>query len=499
MTRGLLALFAVGCVGANFDAAQELATAAEDFPVGTLRVDMYPADDDNHLLPQSFLLAPDAYGDGVSVDHAVAATVSVTAQLLADPYLGWESEEVPASEALYATLRGRRAGLIQAGAASTDDSGWLTLSLPGQQPYEFAIVPADAALAPVGILSSTDVAEGIDLSRVVSPGAPVYGRVTDLDEARVANVPLRMRRADSDVYSATFYADDSGWFLARAEPGYDYVLETIASEPSRGVLVPAVEVPFSVADATGAEVAVNVGDPTTFAFTARVVNATGDVVSGATFRATSRSLDGSEGVYTVQTTNQDTGYLSLDLLAGTYDIEVWPRYADQDLAPVAEVLRISDDVDAGDLRLEGNTTLVGRVLTADGEAVAGATVTAQQRGAGEYSFSTTTDQRGDYELGLPAASYNVVVAPDDAALGALSVRVVDGRDGGELDHSVKLAAGTPVNGSLRLGDATVPYALVEIVDPNTGELLARDLTDADGNYAVRVEVPVPAETDDTGG
>ncbi|MBM4365741.1 MAG: carboxypeptidase regulatory-like domain-containing protein [Deltaproteobacteria bacterium] len=490
-------LLVVGCAGDyNMYDSGNMESLDGGLPEGTLRVDVYPSDDGSGALPQSFLLAPGAYGEGITLSHDLDATVSLSGSLSADSYQGWSASASSASGALSAVVRAERSGLVQSGAAATDEAGAFALPLPGQQPYDLAIVPSDATVAPMLLFPSTDVGAGVDLSQHLGPGAPVYGRVTDAEGNRIASAPLRMRHADSEVYSATFYADDSGWFVARAEPGYDYVIETVASEASRGVFVPAVATEFVVEDAAGAQVDIDVGLLGTFRYDARIVDGNGEVVGGATIRATSRGLEGSAGSYTVETTNLDTGYVYLDLLAGTYQIEVWPAYADQRLAPFSEVVSVNRDVDAGDVALAGSATITGAVETAEGTRVAGATVTATQRAGGKYTFSTTANDRGDYSLDLPAATYDIVINAPAPEAGALATRYVDGRDGGELRHDVTLASGTPVVGVVRLGDAALGLSLVEVVDPNSGSLLARTLTDLDGNYSVRVALP---ERDDDGG
>lgn len=490
-------LLGVGCNG-SYDLYDTGSTVSLDggLPEGTLRVDVYPSDDGSGALPQSFLLAPGAYGEGITASHELDATVSLAGALSADSYQGWSASASSASGALSAVVRAERSGLVQSGAAATDEAGAFALPLPGQQPYDLAIVPSDATVAPLLLFPGTDVGAGLDLSQHLGPGAPIYGRVTDAGGNRIASAPLRMRYADSEVYSATFYADDDGWFVARAEPGYEYVIETVGTEASRGVLVPAVATEFVVEDAAGAQVDIDVGLLETFRYDARIVDGNDEVVSGATIRATSRGLEGSAGSYMVETTNLDTGYVYLDLLAGSYQIEVWPAYADQRLAPFSEVVRVHRDVDVGDIALAGSVTLAGTIETAEGTRVAGATVTATQRLGGQYTFSTTANDRGDYSLDLPAAAYDIVINAPGPEAGALASRYVDGRDGGEIQHDVTLASGTPVAGGVRLGDAALGLSLVEIVDPNSGTLLARTLTDLDGNYSVRVSLP---EGDDGGG
>jgi hypothetical protein len=91
----------------------------------------------------------------------------------------------------------------------------------------------------------------------------------------------------------------------------------------------------------------------------------------------------------------------------------------------------------------------------------------------------------------------MTVAPAAAGQGALTTVRVDLRSG-PVDRAIPLAGGTPVTGVVTLDGAPLPYGLVEIVDPNSGALLGRTLTDSDGRYNVRVEIDDDADAGESG-
>jgi hypothetical protein len=126
----------------------------------------------------------------------------------------------------------------------------------------------------------------------------------------------------------------------------------------------------------------------------------------------------------------------------------------------------------------------GRVENDDATLVANAVVTATQVYGGQYSYSTTTDESGEYRLQLPIGDYSLRITPASANDGALVVEDLDVND--DQNVVTYLPTGTTVNGNVSYQGSAVAFALVEIVDPNTGALLAQAVTNAEGGYSARV-------------
>jgi hypothetical protein len=495
----IAALLIVGC-DAGLDSAggdRESATDAA-FPEGTIRVDVTPPAGDGTLLPQSFLVGPEGYGDGIQVASALAVTVEIHGVLTADVVQGWTPTSVGDGGAVPAVIRATRAGAVQSGAVHTDETGTFSLLMPGRQSYDLAIVPDDAAVAPMVLSPDFDVADGADLTQTMAPMAPVYGRVTDETGERIAGAQLALVDVESGQSSGTFSTDDSGWFVARAEPGRDYDLRSVGGPIAHGLVLPSVASAITVADETGGQFDLNLGPLDLVQLDARFVDAEGNAVEQPTVRVTSEALLGSEGELVREETISSDGTLSLALLAGEYTIEVWPAIDDVSLAPwVRHNVDLSGDVDLGEVALAGVSALSGAVVDEAANALVGATVNAKQVGFGGYTFTASTDDAGRFALDVPATSYDVTVTPATARQGALSTVRLDLRSG-DQDERIELPTGTPVEGLVTSEGVGVPYALVSIVNPNTGALLARTLTDGDGFYSVRVAL-ASVDEDATGG
>ncbi|GDX80177.1 hypothetical protein LBMAG42_19880 [Deltaproteobacteria bacterium] len=490
----LLAALLAGCTGFDFKDAAEGGTPEDPaIAPGTLRIDMRPASDALELLPQSFLLAPGTYED-VQVAHELSASSTIFGTFNAESMQGLGAAAASASGPLDAVIRAGRAGLLQGGAANTDEEGSVSFTVPGNQAYSVEIIPNDASRSPMIVLGNATVDGDLDLSQTVEAGAPVYGRVTDAAGVRLADTELRLRRTDLDVSSATFTTDKNGWFIARVEPGYEYALATVGDGDAVGGPIASVEQVFTVEGADGAEVNLDVGERDSFVLSARAVDAGGDPIPNPHVRATSTSLE--TGSLVLEFEAQSDGKITLELLPGTWTIEVWPSTEQAELTPwvATFTVTVSDDVDdsddIGDITLNPPTRLSGTVTRPNGEGAEGVSVTAREVGFGGYSFNTTTDADGNYTLDVPRSPLRVQAIPAIAASGAYTNQAFDLTEADSTEaFDIPLVTGALLSGVATLNGEPVPFALVEIYDHAEELLLARTLTDADGAYTVRIDLP----------
>ncbi len=470
---------------------------AGEFEPGTLRLDISPPDDELGLLPQSLILAPEDYLDRADpISNELSATVWVEGLLTAEVLQGWATSG-STSGPLAATVSAERASLRQGGAVATDEDGAFSLALPGFQPYALSIIPDDATATPLMAFPNRDVGGGIQIDQAIAPGAPVYGRVTDDTGSRVAGVEMRLVRLDSGVRTSSFESDAQGWFIARAEPGFDYELVVEGTTAAAGGPYPTLQFPFSVEDDNGAEVDVNLGSRDSFNVELTAADADGKRLSNPRARATSEAL--ALGSLQVEFEGQDDGLLNLSLPPGTWTIEVIPsdnpREGDPALTPyVVTGLVVDEDRRLGVVTLEAPTVLSGviRDATADQAPAAGVAVTAVSEGFGGYTFGTVTDADGRYELAVPQGEHRLEVTPGSAELGAYTHEsvVVDGET---QTFDVNLPAGTALTGVLSSEGQTVAFAQVLVYDHVEGVLLARTLSGADGSYAVNIDLPLEDE------
>lgn len=471
-------------------------TAAEDAEPGTLRVDVLPAADGGALLPQSFILPPGTY-EGTVNEHDLHATAAVTGRLTAESMQGFANAASRVGP-LAGVVRASRTGRLQGGAVQTDENGSFVLPLPSGQNYTFEVLPTDATQSPFVYVPAQAVPEaGLTMDELVGLGAPVYGRVTDASGARLAYAPLHLRRLDADVRSATFTTDEDGWYVAHVEPGYEYALVVEGGSDEAGVPFPSVEVPFLVENEDGAQVDLEVGARRKVELSAWFVDGGGERLREPGVRASSQSL--ATGTLVIEQTGDSEGNVLLNLLPGTWTLEVWPtheRQLGQTPWRITDLV-VDDDTERGREALLAPTDVSGTVRDADGSPVPGATVSATELGGGGYIYSTTTDAQGAYELEVPRTQVRLQVVPADESQGATTHEEVDLATAGEAaSRDLMLVAGSILTGRAQLGDEAVPYAVIEVYDQVAGLLLGRTITDGDGNYALRVAIPEPAPIDD---
>ncbi len=484
----------VACGAENDLEADRRATAEDGIAPGTLRVDTRPSADDLALLPQSFLLSPGWY-EGVDVFHELHGTVVVSGTLTAEIMQGFAVAS--GVRPLDGLVRARRDGLLQGGAAQTGADGAFSFSLPGSQPYALELIPADPTMSPLAYFGELLIDQGLQLNSVIAMGAPVYGRVTDAEGNRLAKARLHIRRADVDARSSTFTTDDQGWYLARVEPGYSYVIETEGGTDADARPYPVVAAEFTVENGEGAEVNLDVGvRSVVVTLDADFTDADGAELRTPQVRATSSALE--TGSLVVEKTGDSDGHVVLNMLPGTWTIEVWPAIGQAGLTPwVLRDYVVEADEYLGRLALSSPTTLAGTIFDANGSPLAGTTVTATELGAGGYNYSTTSDSKGAYELAVPRTTLRLQAVPSSPDAGAYAHTAVDLTDAGAHETAdLDLLPGTVLSGVASLDGDPVPFALIDVYDHVQGLLLGTTVTDGDGAYTVRVDVrDVEAATD----
>lgn len=360
----------------------------DDVPPGTLRVDVFPPSTEDALLPQSFGL----YAAGESYPPSawrLAPTAVLDGTLSGRVIRGWSaapSEIVPLPGRLDAVSH---PGFLQAGAARAgvgeDGNSRFEMAVPGNATYALAVVPADATAAAFS-LEVIDVEASANLSRVLEPGAPVYGRATDAAGAGVEGVRMRIALPARDLAdvgaegvvagaeSEEFETGADGWSLARALPGQAYVLEVLTTTLADGRVVPSTTVEFAVADDNGAAVDVGLGALARASVSGLVVDADGEPVQ-ATVRARGRALDEGEGTVDIvhEIDRDDDGAFTVQLAPGTYDIEFVPGSRGATPVRLRDVA-VDGSTTLGRVTLGAGTPLSGLVTDAEGMPVAGAAV-----------------------------------------------------------------------------------------------------------------------------
>ncbi len=479
------------------------------FAEGTLRIDVYPPAGvaEPALLPQSHLVLPGDY----EIDTLnLYRTLSLSGTVTGDVARGWGLAGAPTTEEpLIATLSAAVAASFLGNSTESDAEGRFTLLFPVYPDSTVVtIVPADATLAPFRVVDalalSTD-AESWD--QHLPTGIPVYGRIEGTDDALTsgqAGVALRLSRTTNGtvVRSAPFLTDGNGWFLGRVDQPGDYTLEVVGGANGvDGRVIPDLAVPILVEGEAGVAANVYVGDVGSVGVYGSVVDASGALVPGAEIRFRSRALDAGVGSLMAVAGANDGGNFIIRLLPGIYDVEVVPPYSAG--SPPTPLLReaigvVAGAPDFGALSLGEGGRLEGTVVDPDGAPAADVLVTATSKGTDGYLWSTRTDVAGRFSLAVPQSPLTVALTPQSTLqAGAVTyLEIADPMDLGEI----ALSEGVTVSGLIALEDVAIPYASLDVLDANTGRILAQGVTDSSGIFSLRVVVRTRPETDgsDTG-
>jgi hypothetical protein len=496
---------ATGCSGAGLQEDFALAgdTAPEDFPEGTLRLDVYPPAGvtEPELLPQSHILPPGAY-ESASVD--LYRTLSLSGTVTGEVARGWSLGAPTSTEPLVATLTATVAGSLLGGSARSDETGAFTLSFPNYpNPALVAIVPEDGALAPVRVIEGAELdSDRARWDQALPTGIPVYGRIqgtVDGVAEGLSGVQLRLVRmvGTTAIASSVFTTDRTGWYLGRVEETGDYVLEVVGGATSAvGRVAPDVLTDVLVEGEDGVEVSLDLGEVQHAAAIGTVLDAEGNRIADAHLRFTATSLDAGVGTLDVETETSVNGDFVAFLLPGTYDIDVIAPY--DDAAPLTPVhydgIRVSADADLGAVRLASAGHLSGTVFDARGNPASNVLVTATEQGFDGYVFYGHTDDDGAFTLPVSDVPLAVSLTPPAGQVPG-AVTFLDVNSPGNL-KDLDLDPGVQVTGSVSFEDAAVGYAAVEVRDATSGVLLGLTTTDEAGTFALQVSVPTDADTGD---
>jgi Protein of unknown function (DUF1416) len=460
-----------------------------------LRMDVSPSAGSG-LLPQTRIYPPSAFESLLSFQ--LAPTVTLEGSLSGAYTRPWSADAPSEVAPLDAVMTLAMEQSLSYGVALTkaEEEGVFRISVPQGNNYTLAVVPARAESAPV-LVESLNLLEDSELNLELPVGYPIYGLVTDGAGRPLADAPLSLRAVGTPVpvTSATFTTDSRGWYLARVASYGEWELVTASgSVEGRSYVIPEVSAVALVESEQGAQLNLAVGDIAATGVIGKVVDADGQAVSDAKVRIRSRSLVGSDGRFDTEVNTSSDGTFFLEALAGSYSLEVVAPYERLD-SPILQDLTLEPGViDLGRLQMAAPALLEGQVVGDGPEA--GVQVTATQVGLQGFSYSGTTDDNGRYAIPVPAGSYSLLINPATPDQWASMRRQQTTED----RPLTQLVEGSLLTGQVLFGEVGQAYSLVELKATPGGGLLARTVTDDNGNFQFRVLLPETGEGDsgDTG-
>jgi hypothetical protein len=360
--------------------------------------------------------------------------------------------------------------------------GIFTLSVVPQQSYTLEVVPNDPLLPALSTelqVEANALVQEVDLGL----GAPIWGTVVAEGE------PME----GAEVYAATAsgletaraVTDGEGRYEVRVQPGIPYDVycagRPLIADPT--LLTQMGELP-----AEGARVDFDYPLIDVVVADGRVVDASGNGLSGITVRFESVNLDGHDDVasYTTDVPTSIDGIYLLKLPAGDYDVAFLPPSSDEarnDHTPALEAHSLRDDVTSlGSAALTDLRTVSTQVVDTGNAGVADARVQCKELGFGERSWTSIADDTGRVSMLLPGVPLVCSLTPPGSRL-ELPLTMVSLDPSSFDSRNLHFGSGVPVTGTVSLDGEPEQFAYVELVD-ETGARLGSGLTDAQGRFNV---------------
>ena len=446
-----------------------------------LRLDVYPGEDQENLLPQSWIADGTADWTGMVID--VKPAITVTGQVVGYAVSPFHAD-VPGAELspVDATIRMTRPGTISGGSIKTDDLGNFTVQIPPARDYTLSIVPTDSSLLPFAVVEDLDIVEDLDLGQVdLGYGLPVYGQITDSDGRPVSSAEVRLQHTSTGIQGPSRLTDSTGHYLLRASEG-DYFLRI---EGTPGVALPTLQIPVTVLPKEGLDLDVNVGSIDTTAIVGQIKSMEGNLpVRNVKVRLSSDSLTGSTGHLVIETESDKDGLFSRQLLPGTWVAEFIPEYDNAlgSLEMTFSVGSTGEAVDLGAIQLPSKVEISAAIRDPSGNPIEGAAINARELGFDAYIFATSTDPNGLFSVAVPPHAIALSISPPSSDFAVTNVLI----NPLSYPDDFTLAPGELIEGTVVAEGAPLAFTLLEIRDMN-GALYATTFTDPDGIFAVRLE------------
>lgn len=481
----LVLLASFGCSSLELTMSGADSGGFEDLQTTSLNLNVVPSDATPDIKPQTFRLSQ--FADWTDVLVQLRPTVELHGQVsafvptpfLVDPTVpGDDDAPIEASISLY-----QREGIAQASTSSGSD-GEFSLSVPAEQVYRLLVIPEDTDQSPFLLVDLPMAGEDDDLGTIkVDHGLPIWGQVRYDDGTIPTDMTVGLLDATDGARGTTVSPDEDGWFMLRALPGSYSLVAAPVTESMNPTQVQTIELE---ADATeGLQVEFNLGSPTRYRVAGSLVDEDGDGL-GATddylVRARAIRLDDTEGSFLSETRVDQHGDFNLDVMSGSYTLEVIPAY-EAERSPVSLGFEVEQSaVELGEITIPPRIQWSGQVINIDGAPVPDALVVAREKGFDRYTYSATTGSDGVVLLDLPDVDLELTLTPPDASSATTFVELA----AGQQNPSLMLDVGIPVEGTLDLDGEVVPFALIEIVTTE-GKRLGTAISDGEGRFSTRVQ------------
>lgn len=447
---------------------------SDDVGVTALRVDVTPAGEFG--VPQTFLLdivPNDALS--LTLRPAVHLSGTLTAQQAAPLFTG----DIPTVEApLVASVSLIADNTVQSVYTLSDANGsYAITAVPGD--YRLVVVPQDPTIP----LFERDISVTHDatVDLLIPLGSSLWGQVSDEDGAPVVGARIYTRSATGRE-GATVTTDTSGRYVLSAPWGEAVELHCAGRDNGRDPSLPPVTV---TAGETGSEIDWTYGPFGDITVSGRVVDSHGEGISHVTLRLDAAALDGyPEGtVASMEAITGPSGTFDLRPVAGDWWVKAIPL-EDAQFSPVTlGRLSLRDDTQIPTFSLSPLAQISGEVLDLHGVPVPGAFIQAQETDFWRRTWSTYSDEAGQYALQVSDTPLVLTLLPPGERLDELPLTHIPVAAPSEaLDLRFRTAAWA--KGVLTdAAGAGIPWAILELRDLD-GAQIGMAMSDDRGAFQV---------------
>ena len=505
LSMALLLALSVACTSSDYtkgstedDANDTDATESDTADVDArteVRIDVSPPSGSGDealdaLLPQTFL-------DRAAEDYALLRLqqpITLSGTVSAYSVTSWFSDPLPPGEDVViadAEVALRSSGTVHSSFGRTAEDGTFSLRVVPDDDYRLSIVPDDDSVPMY--TSWTPLAIDTELTIDLGYGAAVWGFVLDEEEEPVADAYVFLEAEDGTLSSATL-TSGAGFFLLRgfAEERYRIVVEG----PVDGTVFtdsPVVTTDAFLLEEDGTQVDVSYPTLRRASLNGQVTTLDGSAAEDIVVQVRSVSLeDYPNGTLSFTTDTDRNGRYSVWAVPGTYEVALLPADDDEKITSTWASEEGDITVEEGDsvtieTTLASFVDIVGQVQDEVGNAVSEALVSCSEAGFGERTYAVLADDVGVFSFYGPASELVCTISPPTSMANALGITRTSFDAGNSASPTFVVAEGTEIAGQVLFEDAPVQYATVEIRDAS-GELWTVALTDADGEYSVRIAI-----------
>lgn len=451
-----------------------------------IRLDITPSDASSNILPQSFFLnAEEAWQD---LNLELQPTTIISGYIHGFSIYPYMDITLPGEDLpVEAQVQVSQGSSINGGIVNSNENGYFSLSIPEGQDYQISVAPLSPQNVPYTIVEGLSFEADIpQLDIDLGVGNPIYGLIEGFSAAGLS-AQVQLIDAETGVKGPQVDISNNGYFQIRAPSNRQDFIVRIQGEQSN--TLPTIDIPVRLpSNEDGFRLDLSLGDLSPSTITGKILSVDGsDYPERSTIKFRSNSLVDNDGFIEIETNNDLSSSFTVNLLKGTYEVEIIPIYSVSGMeSPVFLTLDVNENFESlGEIYFREKINYSAIVLGVDGLPSSNVTVNLKEEGFNEYLYSGKTDDNGRISILIPAVDMNVSLIPDNS-IEAITNFTLDTIDiEAEEEPEWQLQLGQPLSGLLQTEGEKIPFALIEVYQGNT--LLANGLSDIDGSFSLQIQ------------